>query len=74
MEPAQNKCAFTSELGIASSSSLQGLDCFVQHCQGKLGEGLELGQELQPQGQDVFTFLSVHGGVTKTQGWANNLG
>lgn len=35
LEPASNTHAFSSELGIANFSSLQGLDCFVAALPGE---------------------------------------
>jgi len=51
-EPASDECAFSPEQGIANSSPLQGLDCFVVALPGqkaaagqeKLGEQLCLGR------------------------------
>lgn len=74
LEPASNKYVFSSELGLASSTSLQGLDCFVAALPGekaavgqeKLGERLCLREELQPQGRVAFPSLPAHDVVTKS--------
>ena len=74
LEPASNKYAFSSELGIANSSSLQGLDCFVAALPGekaaagqeKIGERLCLREELQPQDRGALASLPIHNVVIKS--------